>query len=140
MESVIARRMCIPAADGVSAAGRADGFPPTVLLVTGDDDLRAVAGRVLAREGYRVVAAAHSGHALLASMTSGPIDVVATELRLDDMSGPALVERLRRHHPALQAIYLASSGTPRGESTLVRPFNREDLLARLTAVLSAATV
>ena len=135
MESVAERRMCIPA-EGISAAGRPDGLPPTVLLVTGDDDFRAVTGRVLAREGYRVVAAAHSGHALLASMTSGPIDVLATEMLMDDMSGPALAEQLRRHHPGLHAIYLANPGTAERDGVLVRPFTRDALLARLEAVLS----
>lgn len=137
MESVALRRMCIPA-EGSSAAGRPDGLPPTVLLVTAEDGLRAVTGRVLAREGYRVVSASHSGHALLASLTSGPIDVVVSELIMDDMSGPALADCLRRHHPGLQTIFFANSGTPRAEGTLVRPFTRDDLLARLEALLGAA--
>jgi CheY-like chemotaxis protein len=108
-----------------------DSAATTVLLVTGDDDLRAVATRVLVREGYRVVPAAHSGHALLAGLAGGPIDVIAAEISMDEMSGPALTDRLRRLHPDVQAIYFAGEGTLESDGVLVRPFTRDDLLAQL---------
>ena len=58
---------------------------------------------------------------------------------MDDTSGPALAERLRRHHPGALALYLAQSGTPESENVLVRPFTRDDLVARLGALSAAAT-
>jgi CheY-like chemotaxis protein len=111
-----------------------DLAPETILLVTEDHDLRAVAARVLTGEGYRVVTAPHSGHALLASLTSGPIDILAAELLMPEMSGPALADRLRRLHPDLQTIYFSHPGASDCEGVLVRPFTRDDLLARLRAV------
>jgi CheY-like chemotaxis protein len=101
-----------------------------VLLVTSDRDLREVAARVLGNEGYRVLTAAHAGHAVLQSLQTH-VDVAAIELSMEDMSGPALAERLRRQSPNLRAVYIAKAGTPECEGVLVRPFTRDDLLAEL---------
>jgi DNA-binding response OmpR family regulator len=105
--------------------------------VTGDDDFRAVATRVLSRAGYRVVSASHSGHALLAGLIE-PIDLVAAELSMDEMTGHSLTTRLRRYHPGIQAVYFGNSGSAPSEDVLVRPFTRDDLLARLRATLLSA--
>lgn len=136
METLAVRRVCIPV-DGAGVADAAGGRR-TVLLVTDDTDLRAAAARVLEQDGYHVLAAAHSGHALLACLTAGRVDALATELSMDDTSGPALAERLRRYQPALHAIYFAKTGTPEHKNVLVRPFTRDDLLARLDGLVSPA--
>jgi DNA-binding response OmpR family regulator len=108
-----------------------------VLLVTADSDLREVGERVLTREGYRVRVAAHSGHAVLAGLTSR-VDVLVAELSAPDISGPSLAQLLRRHHPDLRVVFMANPGTPEGlEHVVVRPFTRDDLLARITSSLTA---
>lgn len=76
-----------------------------VLLVTEDEALRAAACEAFENAGYLVVTAAHSGHALLVSLTEGPIHILAADLSMDDLSGPALASRLRRHYPDLQTLY-----------------------------------
>lgn len=126
----------------VSASGRAcgsarTGAGPVVLLVTADEDLRAVAGRVLGREGYRVLTAAHAGHAVLACLEAGRIDVLAAELSMDEISGPSLAARLRRHCQIGGTVYFAQAGTPECEGILVRPFTRDDLLAALATTAAA---
>lgn len=108
-----------------------------VLLVTADPDLREVGARVLTREGYRVRVAAHSGHAVLAGLLSR-VDVLVAELSAPDISGPSLAQLLRRYHPALRAVFMANTGTPEGlEHVVVRPFTRDDLLARIASTSSA---
>lgn len=102
-----------------------------VLVVTPDANLREVSARVLTREGYRVLTAAHAGHAVLACIEAGRVDMLAVELSMDDVSGPALADRLRRHCPDLRAIYFGKSGTPECDGVIVRPFTREDLLRAL---------
>jgi hypothetical protein len=67
------------------------------------------------------------------------VDVAAIELSMADLSGPALAERLRRHNPEMQAVYLAQSGTPECEGVLVRPFTRDDLLASLALATTSAS-
>ena len=138
MQPFAVRRVQISLDETGPAAGTPAG-QQTVLLVTGDSDFRAAAERVLVRHGYRVVTAAHSGHALLACVTSGRIDLVASELSMEEMSGPALTERLRRHHPGLRAVYFGAGGTPECEGLLVRPFTRDELLLELAASATIAT-
>ena len=104
---------------------------PVVLVVTADDDLRAVTARVLEKAGYAVITAPHAGHALLSCMSADRVDLLATELSMDEMSGPALSSRLRRLCPAMRTVYFAKPGTPECEGVLVRPFTRDDLLAGL---------
>jgi DNA-binding response OmpR family regulator len=111
-----------------------------ILFVNADADLRTVVIRVLQREGFRVDAAAHSGHALLLCRTRR-FDVVVAELSGPDISGPSLVEQLRRHQPAMSAIYLGTPGAPEGvDHLLVRPFTKDDLIDRIELVLAGVTV
>ena len=133
MEAIAVRRVSIPFDTPDSTPPR-----PTVLIITGDPDLRAAAARALDSEGYEVLAASHSGHAILRCLTALRVDAVVVELSMDDTSGPALAERLRRHHPGALALYLAQSGTPERENVLVRPFTRDDLVTRLGALTAPA--
>ena len=110
-----------------------------VLFVSPDPDLRAVATRVLARHGYVVLTAAHAGHALLAGLTLDRIDIVISEIALDDMTGPMLADRLRRNHAGLRSLFMADVGVTREDGLLVRPFTRDDLLVELGAFCSSAT-
>ena len=100
-----------------------------VAIVTADTELAEACARVLEHEGYAVQTAVHSGHALLASLR-GRIDVLISQMSLEEVSGPALTERMRRQNPAMQAIYLAKAGThAAADNLLIRPFTREDLLS-----------
>jgi DNA-binding response OmpR family regulator len=101
-----------------------------VLIVSADANLRAAAARVAAREGYQALTAAHAGHALLASLRVR-IDLLAADLSMEEMSGPALAEKLRRHHPQLGTVYFGSAGTRECDGVLVRPFTGDDLLRAL---------
>lgn len=120
-----------PDATGTSAS--------TILIVTGDKNLSAAALRVLPQEGYDVLIARHSGHAFLAALTQGRIDILISELSLDDMTGEALAATLRRHHPALRSLFIADHAGRQSMATLVRPFTRDELLYELSALGLAAT-
>ena len=107
-----------------------------VLFVNADADLRAAVRRVLESENFEVEAVAHSGHALLMCRTR-PFDVAVVELAGPDMSGPALVEQLRRHQRDLSSIFLANPGpTEAVAHLLVRPFTKDDLVGHLELALS----
>jgi CheY-like chemotaxis protein len=109
-----------------------------VAIVTDDTDLADVCARVLAAEGYSVLTAVHSGHVLLACLRGERIDVLISEMSMDEGSGPALTQRLRRHKPDLRAVYIAKPGTfCAAENVIVRPFTREDLLSALERQLNA---
>jgi len=99
MQVQAVRRVYIPLEDrGASAR-------TSVLLVTADADLREAGARALEAAGFEVRTAAHSGHATLAALTSTRIDILMSDLAGDDLSGPVLAERLRRHHPELQSVF-----------------------------------
>jgi len=134
MQPQTVRRVSIAVSE-VPMAHR-DGTP-VVLVVTADPNLRQVSERALVREGYRVLTAAHAGHAVLACLRAGRVDLLAADLSMDDVSGPALAQRLRRQCPELAAVYFARSGTPECEGVIVHPFTREDLLRALNAASAA---
>jgi len=113
--------------------------PRTILIVTSDENLSAAALRVLHQEGYDVLIARHAGHAFLAALTEARIDVLISEVSLDDMTGEALAANLRRHHPALRSVFIADHAAPPSMPMLVRPFTRDELLDELSALGSATT-
>ncbi|MEO6213068.1 MAG: response regulator [Vicinamibacterales bacterium] len=132
MHSIAVRRPTV--LDSVVPAAAA---PRVALLVTPDTDLREAAARALARDGYAVLTASHSGHAILACLQAGRVDVAAIELSMDDVSGPALAARLRRQCPDMRAVFFAKNGSVECEGVLVRPFTRDDLLAKVGMSLMA---
>jgi DNA-binding response OmpR family regulator len=122
--------------DARSGAAGAEGGRH-VLFVNADADLRSVVTRVLEREHFRVCAVPHSGHALLLCRTER-FDVAIVEFAGPDISGPSLLEQLRRHQPTLSSVYLANPGSPEGvEHLLVHPFTTEDLLGEIQGALSS---
>ena len=110
----------------------------TVVVVSPDANLRETAERVMSGAGYRVLTAAHTGHALLACLKLGSVDVLAAELTMDDLTGPALASRMRRLCPEMAAIFFADPGRPESTGILTRPFTAEDLLAAVATARASA--
>src|SRR5262245_3245850 len=109
-----------------------------VMVVSDDVQLASACVKVLEEEGYTATYARHSGHALLACLSGVTADVLITELSMADGSGPALADRLRRHNPDLQTVYLANPGTLYDAgNVIVRPFTGEELLRRLRAAVTS---
>ena len=117
---------------------RPEARRPVVLFVSDDMSLRVAVGRVLPLEGYDVVTARHSGHALLACF-SRHVDILVTERTLGEESGAALARRLKRYQPQLRVVYLGPVGESRQDGDLLpRPFTSDDLIARLGAALQSS--
>jgi len=102
----------------------------SVLFVSHDAGLRAVAARVLQRAGLQVTCAAHGGHALLACVEHGSIDVLVIENELPEGPGGAIAARLRRHCPDMDVVRMCDETPgPGGEGiAVVRPFTADDLI------------
>jgi DNA-binding NarL/FixJ family response regulator len=93
---------------------------------------------VLERAGFRVLTARHSGHALLACLTTIRVDVLLTDLRMEDGTGPDLTERLRRHNPDLRGIYFTDDPAEAAGGDVLRSDARaEELLGAVTRDLPA---
>jgi CheY-like chemotaxis protein len=100
----------------------------SVLFVSHDPDLRAVATRVLERAGLRVKAVAHGGHAVLACVERGTFDVLVIENELPEGSGGEIAARLRRHCPGLHVVRMCDEAAAGTGTAVVRPFTADDLI------------
>jgi len=117
------------------------GRPLTVLVVEDEPVILRLAARTLASAGHLVLEAADGDHALgVAERSSGPIDVLFTDVVMPGLNGPALAARLRRLHPDLRVIltsgYTESEVARRGISVdptgfLRKPYTPAALLAAL---------
>ena len=68
--------------------------PATILFVDDDDSVRALASRLLAKGGHRVLLAANAGEALLLAESHGPsIDLLITDAVMPFMDGRTLAKR-----------------------------------------------
>jgi len=81
-----------------------------VLLVDDDDAFRRVMAAELTRRGYGVVAVA-SGREALDQAAQIAADVTLLDLRLPDMDGIEVLERLRERNPAGGVVVLTGHGT-----------------------------
>jgi DNA-binding NtrC family response regulator len=82
---------------------------PAVLLVDGECRSRETVRDAIAQMGFEVRAATTAEHALR-SLSQDACGIVVVELNLPGMGGLELIERLRRLHPAIEAIILTSGG------------------------------
>ncbi len=113
-----------------------------VLLVEDDEEIAEVLRRSLRAEGYEVRAAADGVEALDAAAGFFP-DVVVLDLGLPRMDGVEVCRRLRAESDVPILILTARSETEDrvggldsgADDYLVKPFERNELLARIRALL-----
>lgn len=115
-----------------------------ILLVDDSPELREAVRSLLESQGYAVTAVSGRDEALAAGAAAGEaahgFDLVVTDVRLRDGSGPELVERLRAEGGPLPALYMsgytdrialrpgAARGEEGGEAFFVKkPFSGEGL-------------
>ncbi len=146
-------RVCLPRAAGPPAAPPAQGGDRptrraeqrTILVVEDEDGVRAVARRVLEREGYAVLEASDALAALeLCGSHAGPIHLVLTDVVMPGMSGRELIDRLRPLRPDARVLYMSgysdehlSSYGVSGEALnlIGKPFTPSDLAERVRTLL-----
>jgi two-component system cell cycle sensor histidine kinase/response regulator CckA len=79
----------------------------TVLVVEDEDGLRALAKRLLERQGYTVLIAANAEEALRLFELNASIDVLLTDVVMPGASGPELTSQLVARRPTLKVIYMS---------------------------------
>lgn len=117
----------------------------TILLVDDEEALRNVIGDLLGQLGYQVLSAGSGQEALrVAAGFSGRIDLLLTDVVMDDLPGPQLAEELLRSRPEIKVVYisgyadssLAPDGVLQPGTVLVhKPFSFKILSAKLREVL-----
>jgi PAS domain S-box-containing protein len=131
-------RAARPAAVTVAAVPRR---PHWRVLVVDDEPLAVECiTEYLAERGYEAVGAT-SGRDALAKAATTAFDLVLTDLRMPGMTGPQLVERIRRDQPGLAAVmmtgHVAPGAIPDGDNVVHKPVVLEDLDHRLAELLQA---
>ncbi|MFO0565652.1 MAG: PAS domain S-box protein [Polyangiaceae bacterium] len=89
-------------------AGVERGKGELILVVEDEDAVRSLVRRILTAAGYRVLAAANGGEALLLceKSTIAP-KLLLTDVIMPQMSGRELAARLRQVVPALRVLYMS---------------------------------
>jgi two-component system response regulator QseB len=114
-----------------------------VLLVEDDGELAVMLDRLLVSEGYEVDVAL-DGHTGLHRALTARYQVMIIDRGLPGVDGLDLVGRLRRRGVTTPILVLSALGTPRdrvhgldagAEDYLPKPFDIDELLARLRALL-----
>ena len=123
------------------------GQGQTVLVVEDEAAIREVTRRMLARNGYHVVAAA-SGHEALEVLATQleHIDVLLTDVIMPRMQGKEFANQVRVIQPAARVIFMsgytqgllgAQGVLEPGTHLIEKPFSEATLLTKLQEVLSA---
>jgi DNA-binding response OmpR family regulator len=119
-----------------------DGTPGRVLVVEDDEAIADVLRRTLRQEGHEVRSSADGIEALRAAEEFVP-DVVILDLGLPGLDGVEVCRRLRAESDVPILILTARSGLDNrvegldsgADDYLVKPFERQELLARMRALL-----
>lgn len=122
----------------------ARGATVTALLVEDEAPVRAILRRVLERAGCVVCEARHGIDALLVWRAEHEhIDVLVTDIRMPEMSGPALVQCLHADRSTLPVVYVSGYSEEVSRLQLAemehfveKPFSAETLVLALTDVLA----
>jgi nitrogen-specific signal transduction histidine kinase len=123
---------------------RAASGVQTVLVVEDERGLRALAKRLLEREGYTVLAAANAEEAVQLFDANASIDLVLTDVIMPGASGPELTRRLLEQRAALKVIYMSGYTDDAivqhgilkpGIAFLNKPFTSETLGRKIREVL-----
>ena len=116
-----------------------------VLVVDDDDDIRLLLEQLLQGAGY-AVETAQDGRAALRVFHTNPCDLVILDLSMPELDGFETLERIRDLSDVPVILLTARSGEidkVRGfragaDDYVVKPFGRQELLARIEALLRRA--
>jgi signal transduction histidine kinase/DNA-binding response OmpR family regulator len=116
----------------------------TVLVVEDEEVLRALAKRLLERQGYTVLVAASAEEAVQVFDRNASIDVLLTDVVMPGAAGPELTGRLVEQRPGLKVIYMSGHTEDAivqhgvlkpGVAFLQKPFTTESLGRKIRELL-----
>ncbi len=121
------------------------GGRKAILVVEDDTTLREVIAEVLTGEGYQVVQACQTAQALEQINSEHP-NLVLLDMALPGRSGLELLEEVKRAIPTREIPVLIMSGyalvlsddivMQQADGTVAKPFDVDDLLARVEQLIS----
>jgi CheY-like chemotaxis protein len=121
-----------------------------ILLVDDDDAVREVLRRLLADDGYEVLAAGNGPDGLaIFRQSTLPIDLLVTDCNMPEMSGLELARECLRLRSELSVLYVSGSGPDeelqadlqgRKRGFLAKPFCNSDLRSKARELLLSESV
>jgi two-component system cell cycle sensor histidine kinase/response regulator CckA len=138
----------LPAAalDGQDGKAERSARGGTVLVVEDERAIRDLVRSHLVSAGFEV-SVAEDGEAglALAQKAERPFDLLVSDVVMPNLSGPAMMRRLRVAHPQAKVLFI--SGYPAthlgeepdpGDPLIQKPFRRRELLSRVQALIDGA--
>jgi PAS domain S-box-containing protein len=127
------------------ASGRQGG--ETILVVEDETLVLDVATRILTQDGYRVLAARGGAEALaLIGSHRGAIHLLLTDVVMPGLTGKDVAERVSKARPEIRVLYMSGysesvitsqGAVEKGIRLVSKPFNAQELLEHVRAVLDA---
>ena len=128
----------------VQQAPLAGGHGERILLVEDTDSLRMFATEILNGAGYVCIDTSDTNYALTLLRGDDPFDLLLTDIGMPGMDGRELADVARAWRPTLPVLFMtgyAENATERsrflhrGMDLIVKPFEVDDLLARVRQIL-----
>jgi len=117
-----------------------------VLLVDDEPMMRKMIKMALQRRGFQVFDAASAVDAL-SLVEKNPVDILVTDIVMNDMDGWTLARSLEKGHPGLPVLFI--SGYPidfedvcrkyARSAFLLKPFGPGELMAAISGLVAAGT-
>ncbi|WP_459747365.1 response regulator [Pseudomonas sp. 3A(2025)] len=117
-----------------------------VLVVEDEEAVRMLVVDALRELGYSTRQASDGAGAITRLQDSGRIDLLVTDVGLPGLNGRQLAEIARQFRPELKVLFMTGyAGNPQdheelqanGMDMLIKPFNVDDLAARVRGMLGA---
>jgi PAS domain S-box-containing protein len=129
---------------GSAVEHKASGGKETVLVAEDEELVRKVVTKILSRRGYDVISAPDGESALaLFKERQDDVAVVILDIVMPGMGGPEVYEKMEEIRPRLPVLFSSgysdaarfSEVLPTGATLLDKPYEEQDLLARLREAL-----
>ncbi len=129
----------VPATSTLHASAREPGPAATILVVDDDAEVREIVAEFLIDSGHRVLQADGGLAALRVLDDAQNVNLVITDVRMPDISGIELADKITRDRHDLKIILISGFFVSKqtGRRVLRKPFRMKDLEAAVQAELAS---
>ena len=117
----------------------------TILIVEDEEDVRKLAGKILEKQGYRILESFNGDDALVAcERRKSPIHLMLADIIMPGMSGSELAKLLKPLYPEIKILYMSGytdnavvrhGVLEKGVNYIQKPFTMEGLARKVREVL-----